>query len=126
MEPRSWNAFVDLLSDSSYESLGEKGRVAYRAFWYDAEVQRGGHERYLAHRAETLDETLLALDELGAGAQRAILEQARAAAAAGAVERKQQLEALDAAYHACEPDVPELLAAFLDRHLEEFGELDLE
>lgn len=36
-----WNAFVDLLTTEEYDNLDEIQRIAYLAFWYDAEVNNG-------------------------------------------------------------------------------------
>ena len=71
----AWNAFVDLLAEESYQDLNDVQRVAHLCFWYDSEVQNGGHLQYFENRGITLlDETLSALLLLGAECQHAVLE----------------------------------------------------
>lgn len=38
-----WNAFVDLLATEKYEDLSPEQRPAHLVFWYESEVQNGGH-----------------------------------------------------------------------------------
>lgn len=45
-----WNAFVDLLAMENYTDLDEVQRAAHLCFWYDSEVQNGGHLQYFANR----------------------------------------------------------------------------
>ena len=52
-----WNAFVDLIAVESYEQLSPVQRMAHLAFWYDSEVQNGGHGQYFENRGtQLLDE----------------------------------------------------------------------
>ncbi len=69
-----WNAFVDLLAMESYEDLAPIQRVAHLAFWYDSEVQNGGHLQYFENQgADVLESTLDALSQLDAISQRQLL-----------------------------------------------------
>lgn len=40
-----WNAFVDLLAMEEYSAMSDLQKRACLAFWYDAEVQNGGHHQ---------------------------------------------------------------------------------
>jgi hypothetical protein len=57
-----WNTFVELMVDEEFESLNDIQRVAYLCFWYDSEVQNGGHLQYFENRGiDMLAESILAL-----------------------------------------------------------------
>jgi len=45
-----WNAFVNLLAMSEESELGEEQIPAWHAFWYESEVQNGGHLQYFLNR----------------------------------------------------------------------------
>ncbi|MDN4494386.1 hypothetical protein [Ureibacillus aquaedulcis] len=38
-----WNQFIDLLAMEEYGDLTQIQKVAQLCFWYDSEVQNGGH-----------------------------------------------------------------------------------
>ena len=74
---RVWNAYVDLLAMEDYRDLAEEQRPAHLVFWYESEVQNGGHLQYFENRGtEHLQETVNALGLLGAGCQQQILREA--------------------------------------------------
>src|SRR5438876_6695514 len=74
---RVWNAYVDLLAMEDYRDLAEEQRPAHLVFWYESEVQNGGHLQYFENRGtELLQETVNALGLLGAGCQQQILREA--------------------------------------------------
>ncbi|MBI3414387.1 MAG: DUF4375 domain-containing protein [Verrucomicrobia bacterium] len=69
-----WNAFVNLLAKESYEDLDLIQQPAHLVFWYESEVQNGGHLQYFENRGASLvPETIAALGTLGAIVQRQIL-----------------------------------------------------
>jgi len=47
---RIWNACVDLLATEDYRDLGKEQRPAHLVFWYESEVQNGGHLQYFENR----------------------------------------------------------------------------
>lgn len=131
-----WNAFIELLATSRMEVLNEVQRVAFHSFWYDAEVQNGGHIQYFSNRGEEhSEETAVALEQLGAGSQAGILREAAARWRSKQRLPTAELEAywltartgefldLDAAYDECEPDVTNLLEEYLREYRAEFIEL---
>ena len=104
-----WNAFVDLIAVESYENLSSTQRLAHLVFWYDSEVQNGGHAQYFENRGtDFLGETLAALLALGLACQAEVL---RKAAAAPSVAR---LATADRDYHLCMPTT----IAGLEKHFE--------
>src|SRR5260221_12699759 len=73
-----WNAFVDVLATEPYQDLTAEQRAAHLVFWYESEVQNGGHLQYFENRGtEHLVETVEALGLLGAVCQQQILQEAR-------------------------------------------------
>ena len=121
-----WNTFVNLLAMRDYDDLKPSQRPAHLAFWYDSEVQNGGHFQYFENRGvEQVDETIRALESLGATAQSKILSSAFAIASQrewGAISSVDEFvekalaspfSQLDRAYYECQPALLDLL----QRHL---------
>ena len=79
-EPQAvWNAFIDLIAVSDYEDLQNSQRPAHLIFWYESEVQNGGHLQFFVNRGtERIPETIESLRRLGAMEQAEILERAAA------------------------------------------------
>ena len=60
----AWNAFVDIVAMESPDDLSEIQRQAHFAFWYDSEVENGGHLQYFEnHGTLHADATIHALEE---------------------------------------------------------------
>ena len=132
-----WNAFIDLIALADYEELSEIQRVAHLAFWYESEVQNGGHLQYFENRGTAqVDETLAALETLGAHCHRKVLQ-----AAAGHIYSNRrdkvftveeyisrasegEFEKYDSAYGECQPEMNDYLEAYLQANLNEFVELE--
>jgi hypothetical protein len=130
-----WNAFIDLLAVEDYEDLDTQQRQAHLIFWYESEVQNGGHFQYFENRGTQLvPETIDALVAFCAEEHANVLRQAHSLASKhhwgeiSSVEEfvEDALESefgdLDMAFHACNPTVLEVLA----RHLKANRELYLE
>jgi len=127
-----WNEYVDLLAMSDY-ALTQVQRIAHLAFWYDAEVQNGGHLQYFENKGITrVDETIAALRNLGAQCQSEVLSRAsiqflsrpraRIPSASEYIEIALQgeFDEFDQAYHACHPEITELLKTYLEANEAEF------
>jgi hypothetical protein len=75
-----WNAFVNLLATEAYSDLTIEQRPAHLVFWYESEVQNGGHLQYFENqtieKCLRIDETIAALGKLGANCQLAVLRDA--------------------------------------------------
>jgi len=128
-----WNAFVDLLATEEHEVLTPLQRDAQLAFWYDAEVQNGGHLQYFVNSAgQHADDAVRALGRLGAGAHAEVLGRAtsvwrsharvepRSASEYASAALEGEFEGHDAAYHAIHPTLVEILERVLAEHREEF------
>src|SRR5258706_15432598 len=72
-----WNAFVNLLAMEEYSDLSPEQRSAHLVFWYEYEVQNGGHLQYFKNRGTAqLAKTIEALAILGAPCQQQVLSEA--------------------------------------------------
>lgn len=131
-----WNAFVDLLALEDVSSLDAEQRPAHLAFWYDSEVQNGGHFQYFENRGlELVPETIDALVALRAGQQANVLSRAYAVASErkwGTISSVEEFveealasgfAGLDRAYYACKPTVTEILAQHLDANTDMYVEV---
>lgn len=116
-----WNVFIDLLATEEYTALTPIQRKAHLVFWYDSEVQNGGHGQFFENRGvNMLVDTVAALKDLGLECQATVLSRAIAAFAAAepgsdwadAVDDS-LIDELDAGFHQCTPSV----TVALERHL---------
>lgn len=124
-----WNAFVDVLATEDYHDLSPEQRPAHLVFWYESEVQNGGHLQYFENRGgERLDETIAALKLLGASCQQRVLRDAARLwrsrprpsiqSAENYCERalEGEFSALDTRFHACKPSLTNVLQEHLRRN----------
>ena len=89
-----------------YEDLTPEQRRAHLVFWYESEVQNGGHLQYFENSgAEHLEETVYALGLLGAEGQQ---------------EVESDFTMFDSRFHACSPTLQEYLEAYLARNQSSF------
>ena len=131
-----WNAFIDLIAVEDYEDLTEVQRLAHLVFWYDSEVQNGGHLQYFANSSgRRAKEAEIALKELGIECQQNILSEAvshlsnNPLTEFGSIDdyvtgaHDDPFEAYDRRYYACPKDANQYLEAYLKRNLSHFIEL---
>ena len=103
-----WNAFVDLLAAEDYGDLAPAQRAAHLVFWYESEVQNGGHGQFFANQGRArIRETMAALRALGLGCHAQVLERATT------LGEYADLAECDAAFHACEPTIVQALESHL-------------
>ena len=58
-----WNAFIELLTMEEYNDLTRNQQIASSLFWYDSEVQNGGHLQYFLNQGvKNVIATLSALE----------------------------------------------------------------
>ncbi|HSZ63719.1 MAG TPA: DUF4375 domain-containing protein [Terriglobales bacterium] len=125
-----------MIAIEDYEHLTPLQRVASLAFWYDSEVQNGGHLQYFENSAgRRAEQTISALDQLGLPAQRRILAEAvdaRCSMSRSRINTVEEYVAIaeaaefaqfDRAYYECKPTIPECLEKFLEANFAEFIEL---
>jgi hypothetical protein len=130
---RVWNAYVDLLAMERYEDLSPVQRPAHLVFWYESEVQNGGHLQYFENRGtDQLAVTIDALGSLGATCQQQVLRDAGESWLSRARARiqkahefrdtalKGEFHVFDSRFHACSPTLQTCLEAYLSRHRPSF------
>jgi len=126
---RVWNAYVDLLAMEDYHDLAPEQRPAHLVYWYESEVQNGGHLQYFENfGTKHLAETIEALGLLGATCQQQVLRGAGELWLARDRPRIQtaeefcetaldgEFDSFDSRFHACSPTLQEYLEAYLERH----------
>jgi Domain of unknown function (DUF4375) len=128
-----WNEYVGLLAHADFHALTNMQRAAYLVFWYESEVQNGGHLQYFENRGGAeAQEAVTALGRLGASCQARVL--ARAVARYVAKTRPEiasvteyvevalegEFDDLDREFHDCRPSLVEALQKYLEQHQGEF------
>ena len=137
-DPHSlWNTYVDLLARAKRGDLASNQLAAHLVFWYESEVQNGGHLQFLKNRPGVdLQPTVEALGDLQAPHFQPLLREAirrwdsksRLPAATSEEYVCQELEGefddLDAASFAASPTLIELLELHLAAHRDRFIAID--
>ena len=130
VEPfRLWNAYVNLLAMERFEDLSADQRPAHLVFWYESEVQNGGHLQFFENRgSEHLAATVAALGTLGANCQQQVLQAAikewlsrlrrriRTEEEFCETALNGEFDAFDRRFHACQHSLQERLETHLRRH----------
>jgi hypothetical protein len=126
------NAFVHLLAMTKYEDLDPKQRAAHLAFWYDSELQNGGHLQFFLNRRHRIHDTGGALRSLGGFEQADIFDRAFAiwrsrsrvppvtADEYVAVALEGEFDVLDREFYRCSVSITELLERHLAGHESNF------
>jgi hypothetical protein len=134
-----WNAFIEVVNGSQSE-LNDIQSVASLAFWYDSEIQNGGHLQYFENiynnyknREEAfIKATLEALKIIGANKQADILNEAaklyftKQREHPSSTEEFCELELqdefgnIDGLYYKCAPDMNNYLEQYLHKYQGEF------
>ena len=130
---RIWNAYVNLLAMEKYDHLSPKQRPAHLVFWYESEVQNGGHLQYFENRGTRhLKATIEALGKLEAICQQQVLREAGELWLSRSRPRVQtvrefrdkldenEFETFDLRFHRCSPPLQQRLEEYLSRHLSSF------
>ena len=128
-----WNSFVELLASRSYNELSQDQRPAHLVFWYESEVQNGGHLQYFENRGvEYLEATVEALGILGAPCQKQVLREAGALFLSIPRKRIRTVEEyvstaqadefglLDRRFGECSPSLQQCLERHLGEHQDKF------
>ena len=138
-----WNAFIQVITESRYADLNDIQNVALFAFWYDSEVQNGGHLQYFENKGKLFrnrepllfSTTLESLKILGAKEQANILSLASEKYLSQVRNHPNNVEEYctlaledefgeyDRRYYKCTPDMNSLLEMYLQKHLNEFVKL---
>jgi hypothetical protein len=128
-----WNSFVELLASHDYTEFSPEQRPAHLVFWYESEVQNGGHLQYFENRrVEHLEATVEALGILGASCQQQVLREARELFLSITRERVRTVEeyvstaladefgTLDQRFGQCSPSLQQCLERHLEKHQDRF------
>lgn len=138
-----WNTFISLLTQSDYKDMNDIQRVALLSFWYDSEVQNGGHLQYFENKGKIfrnrerllVNSTLEALNIIGAKEQANILSAAADQYLTQVrkhpldinefcvLELEDEFREYDRCYYECSPDMNSFLEKYLQQHLEAFVKL---
>jgi hypothetical protein len=124
-----WNEYVDLLAMSDYDALEPVQRVAHLVFWYESEVQNGGHLQYFENQGTThLDKTIAALRHLHGNCYSEVLAAAKvqyysrprtkiqSTTEYVATALQGEFDQFDQAFAQCRPEIVDLLKAYLNDH----------
>ena len=71
-----WNQFISILANSDRTQLNAVERSLSLIFWYESEVQNGGHLQYFLNQPGSAAETIAALATMGAREYASILTEA--------------------------------------------------
>lgn len=106
---KRWNQFVDDVCMRNPDTLSDLQRKAVICFWYDAEMQNGGHCQYFDSSVHaSSEETEAALRLIGT---EEIADNFRKAVTEGAEDDWTQT---DRAYYAFSPELSDYLADFVE------------
>ncbi|MBK6748730.1 MAG: DUF4375 domain-containing protein [Pyrinomonadaceae bacterium] len=131
-----WNNFIDLLAIEDFDVLTAEQRPAHLVFWYESEVENGGHLQYFENwGTERLPETIQALELFGAECQMKILIEAgkqwtsiyrnhpETVEEFVATALEGDLEEFDRQFHKCKISLNSLLEAHLLQFSDNFVQL---
>ena len=132
-----WNSFVDLLALEIEQNLSEIQKHAQRAFWYESEIQNGGHLQYFENqRKKDYSEVIDSLNYIGAEKHALLLNKASGKLFGKSrkpikdideyIERAKEgeFDSFDSEYHDIQPDMNYYLNEYLKKHQEEFIEIE--
>jgi Domain of unknown function (DUF4375) len=127
-----WNEYIGLIA-RDYRDLEARQRPAHLVFIYESEVQNGGHLQYFENVGTgRLEDTIDALEQLGANGQAQVLREAGSAYAIPsrvriktieefvAAELEGEFSGYDERFHECAPPLIECLETHLSLHLDCF------
>jgi len=133
----AWNAFVDICAMSEYEDLTEVQRVAHLVFWYESEVQNGGHLQFFENRGvSSVDETVKSLKIMGAEFHAKLIQEALKVYEANvdgpietaeefvAMAGEEDFEKLDTTFYTSDEELNDYMEKYLDKHFNDFIELE--
>jgi hypothetical protein len=76
-EYQIWNSFIDILAMEEEDTLTDIQKHAKRAFWYESEVQNGGHSQYFENiKYENYNEIINSIEIVGAIEHSKLLKEA--------------------------------------------------
>ena len=110
-EAKRWNQFIEDVCYRDIETLSQIQKNAVLCFWYDAEMQNGGHSGYFDCYPETLPEELndaiieVSYKEIANNYKKALTE-----------GEKDDYEETDNTYYDFSPSLCECLEEYVEKH----------
>jgi hypothetical protein len=134
-----WNSFIEIIANES-DKLNDIQDVAHFAFWYESEVQNGGHLQYFENMSIryngkediVISAALEALKIIGSNEQLTILSSAskqyllqkrthpQTVDEFVAVALGDEFENFDNQYYNCDPDMNSYLEKYIQNYTNEF------
>ena len=112
-----WNKFIDIVSKTSLSDLTPSQRLVAMPFWYDAEVNNGGHSAFLDYWPDISAQDLIyALNTIGAARFSDIFQKALVSG------QDDDYVAADRCFGECAPSLSEILQKYI---FENYEKLDL-
>lgn len=113
-EAQRWNRFIDEICMKEHSTLSSVQKAAVLSFWYDAEMNSGGHSGYFDCYPDTKPEDLIwALDEVGA---KAYIENFKDAISSGASD---DYIKTDEVFYSIKPPLADILMKYVEEHKDE-------
>lgn len=109
-----WNRFIEEVCNKDIDTLSEIQKMAVLCFWYDTEVNSGGHKGYFECYPETNPQELL--DAINAVSYKAIADNFQKALFNKSDEN---LEAADIAFFNFLPGLSDCLMEFVEQNKDE-------
>jgi hypothetical protein len=135
-----WNTFIKFISNAETTEMNDIQMAAQLPFWYDSDIQKGGHLRYFKNKGELLGDklnvlimaTMDALKIIGAEKQLEILAKAADVYFSKPIQNPidpnevnqtvlaGEFDKFDDDFYASFPDITELLEKYVMAHLDNF------
>jgi len=132
-----WNSFIDILAMENEKKLTDIQKNAQRAFWYESEVQNGGHVQYFENiNLNNYVPIINSLKYIGANNHAEILEKAVKIYFKNGIRNidsvddlinaslEKKIQKLDYEYNEIKPNMNYSLKEYLNKYLEEFIEIE--
>jgi len=113
-EAQRWNRFIDEICIKEHPTLSSVQKAAVLSFWYDAEMNSGGHSGYFDCYPDIKPEDLIwALNEVGAKAN---IENFKDAVSSGAND---DYIKTDEVFYSIKPPLADILMKYVEEHKDE-------
>lgn len=112
---KRWNKFIDEICTRDLDKLSELQKAAVLCFWYDAEMQSGGHSGYFDCYPQTVPKELI--DAINLIGYKEISDNYQKAV--GGQAQDDGYETVDNAYYGFEPSLCGCLMEFVEKNKDE-------
>jgi len=132
-----WNSFIDILAMESADDLSEVQKVAQSSWWYDSEIQNGGHLQYFENtELQDYSSIIDSLKAIGAKDFAALLSEASEMYLGKNRKpiknvfqfvkkaREGEYDKIDSQYYEISPDMNYYLENYLEAHQDDFIEIE--